>query len=125
MAYGFPDSWWTRGSIPRDIDTLRKALPAYNGSHEKWVSLADAAEILHDMIDCALKGDAGCGEFLGSLTAAIEKNKRKFCEANFYFAETYKKFKSARPATRKHSDLRELISEVIDRANFGRIQFLL
>ena len=32
MDLRFTDaSWWTRKAIPRDIDTLRKALPAYNG----------------------------------------------------------------------------------------------
>ena len=76
------------------------------------------------MIDCVLKGDAGCGRFLGTLTAASEKNRHKFCEANYYFDKTYSEYMSARPATRKHSALRQLIEEVIGRANLGRSYFV-
>ena len=120
----YPEKWWERGSIPRDIDAIYSGLRTRPGTHHNYVALSDVAEIVRRAIELTFKNDPGCGVLLGQLLAFLWKKRSDLAEANYYFQEEFSRLESARPASRKHSALRRLIQTVIADATSAR-HFLL
>ncbi len=112
--YEFPDHSLQRGDIPRDINSIMCGLQAdEKSSVSSLIAIRDVNEIIDAVIEAALKGHGRCGSLLGELHAFLYKRQIELAEANSGFCLAFETFKSARPATRKHSDLRRLIQKII------------
>jgi hypothetical protein len=120
----YPEKWWERGVIPRDIEAIYSGLMARCNTHPNLVALSDVAAIVRRAIDLTFNGDPGCGAILGELLAFLWKKRSELAEANFYFEERFLKLQSARPETKKRSALRRLIQTIIAEAASSRL-FLL
>ena len=120
----YPEKWWERGSIPRDIDAIYSGLMTRPNTHHNHVALSDVAEIVRRVIDLAFKDDPGCGSLLGELLAFLWKKRSDLAEANYYFQQEFSKLESARPASRKRSALRRLIQKIIADATAATVYFL-
>jgi hypothetical protein len=120
----YPEKWWERGSIPRDIDAIYSGLMARSNTQPNVVALSDVAEIVRRAIELTFKDDPGCGMLLGELLAFLWKKRFDLAEANYYFHQEFSKLQSARPASRKRSALRRLIQRIIEDATAARLFFL-
>jgi hypothetical protein len=120
----YPEKWWERGSIPRDMDAIYSGLMARPGTHPNYTALSDVAEIVRRAIELTFENDPGCGMLVGELLAYLWKKRSDLAEANYYFQKEFSKLESARPATRKRSALRRLIQRVIADATAARLFFL-
>ena len=108
-----PDFSLQRGDIPRDIDSILHGLRADEGSIASVIAIRDVNQIIDAVIEATLKGQTRCGTFLGELHAFLSKRQVGLANKNDSFAVAFEAFNSARPATRKHSDLRRIIEKII------------
>jgi hypothetical protein len=120
----YPEKWWERGSIPRDMNAIYSGLMARPGTHPNYTALSDVAEIVRRAIELTFENDPGCGMLIGELLAFLWKKRSDLAEANYYFQEEFSKLESVRPASRKRSALRRLVEGIIADATAARAFFL-
>jgi hypothetical protein len=121
----FPDPWWSRADIAKDIASIYAGLSSHPNSHAYHVAMADIAEIFRYVIQRALDGDSQCGTLLAETLAALSKNRAKLSNANWNFKYVLSDLEPVRIATSKRSALRRLIEKIIDDARSSIAWFLI